>query len=56
MSLKSDYIASHAVSGQAVGVTFQCVVLCARHQMEALKLQCYKYLTANIWPVTCYFL
>lgn len=61
LSAKSDYVPhthtqTHTVSGQAVSVTFQCVVLCARHQMEALKLQCYKYLTANIWPATCYFL
>lgn len=37
---------------QVIGVTFQSVALCARHQMGAQK----KNLAANIWPVMCYFL
>lgn len=53
--IKCDDIASDR---QVIIMTFQRVVLCARHQMEAQKLQSSKYLlaAANIWPVTCYFL
>lgn len=34
---KCDDVASHAADRQVISLTFQSVVLCARHQMEAQK-------------------